>query len=254
MSAAWFEAGVWPTPGQARYAFVHRPRGGAVMAGPGDEIAAWAGGRGHLRSSHADREQVIGILKAAFVQGMLAKDEFDLRVGQVLASRTYAELAALTADLPAGLPAVPSPEPGRAKGGQPILRPGQAVTGATVLYAGAWVAAVFAVPGAPGLVILGSLVYLGVLAIVMAVALENRQEKRSGGRPPRGQVPGAGGQALGRPPSASPGGQLPPVDPHHRPTAQAVLRRRLRPPAPVRGRWSGGGALTPGLSNPVATL
>jgi len=58
------------------------------MAGPGDEIAARAGGRGHLRASHADREQVIGTLKAAFVQGMLAKDEFDLRVGQTLAART----------------------------------------------------------------------------------------------------------------------------------------------------------------------
>ena len=51
------------------------------MAGPGYEIAAGAGGRGHLRASHADREQAIGTLKAAFVQGMLAKDEFDLRVG-----------------------------------------------------------------------------------------------------------------------------------------------------------------------------
>ena len=51
------------------------------MAGPGDERAARAGGRGHLRASHADREQVIGTLKAAFVQGMLGKDEFDLRVG-----------------------------------------------------------------------------------------------------------------------------------------------------------------------------
>ena len=73
------------------------------MAGPGDEIAAGAGGRGHLRASHADREQVIGMLKAAFVQGCLTKDELDMRVGQALASRTYADLAALTTDLPAGL-------------------------------------------------------------------------------------------------------------------------------------------------------
>ena len=52
------------------------------MAWPGDEIAAAEGrGRGELRASHADREQVIGTLKAAFVQGMLAKDEFDQRVG-----------------------------------------------------------------------------------------------------------------------------------------------------------------------------
>ena len=74
-----------------------------VVTGPGDEIAAGTGGRGHLRASHADREQVIGTLKAAFVQGRLTKDELDLRVGRALAPRTHAELAALTADLPAGL-------------------------------------------------------------------------------------------------------------------------------------------------------
>jgi uncharacterized protein DUF1707 len=69
------------------------------MAGLGDEIET-AGGHGDLRASHADREQVIETLKAAFVQGMLVKNEFDLRVAQTLASRTCAELAALTADLP----------------------------------------------------------------------------------------------------------------------------------------------------------
>jgi hypothetical protein len=73
-----------------------------VAAGPGDQIGAGAGGRRHLRASRADREQVIAVLKAAFVQGRLAKDEFDLRVGQVLASRTYADMAVLTADIPAG--------------------------------------------------------------------------------------------------------------------------------------------------------
>src|SRR5690349_24300383 len=88
--------------------------GGAVTAGPGDEMAAADGhGRGKFRASHADREQVIGTLKAAFVQGMLARDEFDLRVGQTLAARTYADLAALTADLPAGLAAAQPPEPAR---------------------------------------------------------------------------------------------------------------------------------------------
>jgi len=65
-------------------------------------MAAAADGRGRMRASHADREQVIELLKAAFVQGPLAKDEFDLRVGQALASRTVAELAALTAGIPAG--------------------------------------------------------------------------------------------------------------------------------------------------------
>jgi hypothetical protein len=61
-----------------------------------------AASHGHLRASHADREQVISVLKAGFVQGMLGKDEFDLRVGQAFASRTGAELAALARDLPSG--------------------------------------------------------------------------------------------------------------------------------------------------------
>jgi Domain of unknown function (DUF1707) len=73
------------------------------MAGPGDEIAAGAGSRGRLRASHADREQVIEVLKTAFVQGRLDRNEFDLRVGRTLVSRTYADLAALTADIPTRL-------------------------------------------------------------------------------------------------------------------------------------------------------
>lgn len=59
-----------------------------------------AGARGQLRTSQADREQAIDVLKAAFVQGRLTKDEFSLRVGQVFGSRTYAELGELTADIP----------------------------------------------------------------------------------------------------------------------------------------------------------
>jgi Domain of unknown function (DUF1707) len=99
------------------------------MAGPGDEIAAGAGGRGHLRASHTDREQVIGTLKAAFVQGMLAKDEFDAGVGQTLAARTYADLAALTADLPAGPAAAKPPQPAPAQGEQKVQRPGRWTAG-----------------------------------------------------------------------------------------------------------------------------
>jgi DNA-binding beta-propeller fold protein YncE len=74
-----------------------------MTTGPGDAKAAGELGGGHLRASHADREQVIAALKAAFIQGRLTKDEFDSRVGRALGSRTYAELAALTADIPAGL-------------------------------------------------------------------------------------------------------------------------------------------------------
>ena len=65
---------------------------------PGAQAAA-AG----LRASRADRERVIDLLKAAFVQGRLDQDEFDARVGQVLVSRTHWDLAAVTFDIPAEL-------------------------------------------------------------------------------------------------------------------------------------------------------
>jgi hypothetical protein len=83
-------------------------------------LPAGAGGLSRPRASHADREQVIELLKSAFVQGRLAKDEFDVRVGRVLASRTYAELDAVTADIPAGMAAVPSPQ---TRAGARVLKP-----------------------------------------------------------------------------------------------------------------------------------
>jgi len=68
------------------------------------------------RASQADRDRVTGLLKAAFVQGRLDRDEFDARIGQALASRTCAELAAATAGIPAGLTAaLPRRPPARAR-------------------------------------------------------------------------------------------------------------------------------------------
>jgi Domain of unknown function (DUF1707) len=72
------------------------------MAEPGGHKAAAAGGRSQLRASDADREQVIEVLKVAFVQGQLTQDQLDTRVALALGSRTYADLADLTADIPAG--------------------------------------------------------------------------------------------------------------------------------------------------------
>jgi len=82
-----------------------------VRPEPGTPAAA-AG----LRASRADRERVIDLLKAAFVQGRLDRDEFDARIGQAVASRTYGELAAVTADIPAELTrALPRRPPVRAR-------------------------------------------------------------------------------------------------------------------------------------------
>jgi hypothetical protein len=69
-----------------------------MMTGPDDQPAAR---RERLRADHADREQVIDTLKDAFVHGRLTEDELGVRAGQALIAQTYAELAALTADIPA---------------------------------------------------------------------------------------------------------------------------------------------------------
>jgi hypothetical protein len=79
------------------------------MPGPGDRRATPAGGHGRMRASYADREQVIEVLKDAFAQGRLTRQELDSRTGQAFASRTYEELAAVTADIPAGPAAAPPP-------------------------------------------------------------------------------------------------------------------------------------------------
>lgn len=94
------------------------------MADPGSEMTPGTAGLGRLRASHADREQVINTLQAAFVQGRLTKIEFDQRVGQTFTSRTYADLAAVTADLPAGLiRAEQARKPAPAQAAPPVNKP-----------------------------------------------------------------------------------------------------------------------------------
>ncbi len=90
-----------------RFACIGRVGEAPVMKGPEDPAAA---GRDRVRAGHADREQVIGTLKDAFVQGRLTRDELDTRAGLALAARTCADLAALTADIPAAdIPAADIP-------------------------------------------------------------------------------------------------------------------------------------------------
>lgn len=62
-----------------------------------------------IRASAADRERAIDVLKTAYSEGRLTKEEFDERSGRVMASRNYGELGAIVADLPVGpyLPAAP---------------------------------------------------------------------------------------------------------------------------------------------------
>ena len=61
-----------------------------------------------LRVSHADRDQVVEILRNAAADGRLDTDELEERVERALVARTFAELEPLTDDLPVQAPAPPA--------------------------------------------------------------------------------------------------------------------------------------------------
>ncbi len=55
-----------------------------------------------MRAATPDRERAVDVLKAGFTEGRLTQEEYNHRMGQAYSAKTYGELAALTADLPAG--------------------------------------------------------------------------------------------------------------------------------------------------------
>jgi len=121
------------------------------MSGPEEQLA-----RNRLRASHADREQVIGLLKAAFVHGRLTKEEFDGRVDRALAARTYAELTRLTDDLPVlpVLPVAPGPRHAlvracsRPLADNDVRQGGRAIAHTAVITVLLWTAAIVTFNGA----------------------------------------------------------------------------------------------------------
>ena len=158
------------------------------MAGPGDAMAAGAVGRGPMRASHADREQVIEVLKDAFVHGRLNRDQLDARAGQALAARTYAELAAVTADIPpapaapapaapvrpAPAPAVPGPTRPLVPARRRPLASVAAGSGSCLVLAAAAVWASFILdPGGPGAdrTWAGLMLMLGLYAVLVGVCI-----------------------------------------------------------------------------------
>jgi hypothetical protein len=212
-----------------------------LVAGPGDEVAPDRAGRGRLRAAHADREQVIDVLKAAFVQGRLTKDEFEARIGQALASRTYAELAAAIIDVPPGPSPAQPPMPAWAQDPKPVLRPGPVIMAASALYAGLWALALL-VPADPldgvaayAVAMLTLFIIVGMIGFGIAKFASWHQE-RSRGQRPRRPAPRAGGQASGRLRSGGPAGQFLPIDDRQQHTAEAAPSRLPRP------QWPGWGS------------
>jgi Domain of unknown function (DUF1707) len=143
------------------------------MAEPPDQMPA-AAGSGCLRACHADREQVIGTLKAAFVQGMLGKEEFDLRVGQTFAARTCAQLAVIIGDLPAGLTRARPPRADGVQGEPRMPRPGRVLAVATAVCAATWLVA-FSLPvsgpdhdSPAGVTLAGTATFFYMMLLLMA--------------------------------------------------------------------------------------
>jgi hypothetical protein len=80
----------------------------AYGAGGGDQPIP----PGQMLASEAERERCQAVLKQAFEDQRLTQDEFESRVGSAISARTLDQLAELTRDLPAPLPAA-APAPSR---------------------------------------------------------------------------------------------------------------------------------------------
>jgi Domain of unknown function (DUF1707) len=154
-----------------------------------------AGALGQLRTSHAEREAAIGALKGAFVQGRLTKDEFDLRVGQVFASRTYADLDVLTADLPDEVTSAQSPaeharEPGRALSFKTAAVVGAVGAGPSMASAAAVLVHSSGVPAVAGVLIVGltGVFVAGLLAALLVLLswVVRRSRRGAAQGPPSG--------------------------------------------------------------------
>ena len=228
------------------------------MTGPRDPATA---GRGRLRAGHADREQVIETLKTAFVHGRLTKDELDARAGRALAARTHADLAALTADLPADPAAAGSARPPAVARRWPLARAVGKSGICLIIAATAVRLASLADPGPPGptpyhswaplcLLIAFSAVLaaLGFLGHGVATSLQQRRSRKQ--LPPRS---GPGGHVLGAGRGGGAGHGQVPAGPRTDQTPRAELRahhsRRHRRHIPARvGRALRGTRPAPGTA------
>ena len=149
-----------------------------MTRGPEDHGRVAAARRGQLRAAQADREAAIDALKAAYIAGRLTEDEFEARVGQAFTSRTHADLAAVTADIPA------APVPVR-----PARMPDRVVAcGTGVIIAAATLGGALLIGGAA--LILWAITMTGVLLFAVSVLLNERQERRSRTRRPPRSAPG----------------------------------------------------------------
>ena len=203
-----------------------------VMASPGDETAAGAESHTRLRASAADREQVIEVLKVAFAQDRITKDELDQRIGKVLASRTYDDLDVLTGDIPAGLTRAQPAEPARGSDdGKKLIRRASAALGGTV-FVTAEAAALPHLDVVPALFVgsVAGMFVAGLLAVLLTL-IKWVLDRSSGRQPSQGPPPGACDNAARHPAPASPAAQPRQIGHRMRLGAEAARSRLPRSPS-----------------------
>lgn len=183
-----------------------------VTSGPGDQRSPATG---------SGREQVIAALEAAFVEGRLTKTEFDMRVGQALA--IYAELDALTADIPApAQPAVkPQPAPAREATDKKLIQRGTAL-GAGLTFI---LEALVVIPKNPALGVVAGVLLSAFVAVLLAgflTLLSWAFDRRPGGQ-------SAQGPAHRSPQPRADQRDWPPESGQDPPHAAQAARRRANP-------------------------
>jgi hypothetical protein len=203
------------------------------MGGPEYEMAA-GDGRGRMRASHADRERVIGTLKAAYVYGLVTKDELDERVSQTLAARTCAELAVITADIPPGLVLPPLPlRPAPAKASASAAARDRTIMATAILAGLAWVASVVSPVAGPGPSVAGvlsALLFVGgtgsalVSLFLLGIRMRPQRGPRRGRQlPPRRRRVDSGTSAARKTISATSAERLPRAAKPRRSNAISVI-------------------------------
>jgi Domain of unknown function (DUF1707) len=204
------------------------------MVSPGDETAGTER-KARLRASAADREQVIEVLKVAFIQDRITKDELDQRIGKALASRTYDDLDILTADIPGALirarPAVPAQSPDVSK--KKLIRRTSVAVAATAFAITEPVALAVHLP-AVGVVagLVAGAFTAGLLAVLLTL-IAWVIDRSAGSQPSQGPPPGALDNAAQQPAPDDPAGQPQQSGRRLRPGAEAA--RSGLPRSPLAG-------------------
>jgi len=219
-----------------------------TMASPGDETAAGAERHALLRASAADREQVIEVLKVAFVQDRITKDELDQRTGKVLASQTYDDLDILTADIPGALIRARPAEPARPDVSKKklIRRTSAAVAGTGFVIAEAVALSHHLNPVAGVIAGLVAGAFTAGLLAVLLTLIAWAIDRSAGRQPSQGPPPGALDNAAQHSAPADPARQ--PRQSSRRPRPGASAAQSRLPRSPVTGLRS------PQRLRPLTTL